>query len=463
MSSLTPSLTPSQRRVAVASFAGTTIEFFDFFIYGTAAALVFRHVFFPALGAAAGTVAAIATFAVAFLARPLGSVLFGRLGDRVGRKQTLIATLLLMGLSTAAVGLLPGAASIGVAAPIVLVALRFLQGLAVGGEWGGAALLPFGGSRPGDRAEPSGSSVGPGLNPPPDYAPPDRRGRWGMYPQLGPGIAFALASGTFLVTGAMMSPEAFLAWGWRVPFLVSVVLVGVGLYVRLRIAETPVFRELLERQERSPAPVREAFGTGRREILLVGGTLAAVFGGGYIGTVYVTSYATAVLKVPLSTMFGIGVVAGLVLAGVVAVAAIGSDRFGRRRMILAGNLVMIVVGMVAFPLMDTGVVALVGLGLCLILAASGIGLGPAAAYLPELFATRHRCTGAGSAYALAAVVGGALPPVLAPIVQASLGSTAVGAMLSALGLLGVVCGLALPETRHRSLRGATIRPALAEG
>ena len=439
MSSLTSSLTPSQRRVAVASFAGTTIEFFDFFIYGTAAALVFRHVFFPALGAAAGTVAAIATFAVAFLARPLGSVLFGRLGDRVGRKQTLIATLLLMGLSTAAVGLLPGAASIGVAAPIVLVALRFLQGLAVGGEWGGAALLAA------------------------EYAPPDRRGRWGMYPQLGPGIAFALASGTFLVTGAMMSPEAFLAWGWRVPFLVSVVLVGVGLYVRLRIAETPVFRELLERQERSPAPVREAFGTGRREILLVGGTLAAVFGGGYIGTVYVTSYATAVLKVPLSTMFGIGVVAGLVLAAVVAVAAIGSDRFGRRRMILAGNLVMIVVGMVAFPLMDTGVVALVGLGLCLILAASGIGLGPAAAYLPELFATRHRCTGAGSAYALAAVVGGALPPVLAPIVQASLGSMAVGAMLSALGLLGVVCGLALPETRHRSLRGATIRPALAEG
>ena len=229
----------------------------------------------------------------------------------------------------------------------------------------------------------------------------------------------------------MMSPEAFLAWGWRVPFLVSVVLVGVGLYVRLRIAETPVFRELLERQERSPAPVREAFGTGRREILLVGGTLAAVFGGGYIGTVYVTSYATAVLKVPLSTMFGIGVVAGLVLAGVVAVAAIGSDRFGRRRMILAGNLVMIVVGMVAFPLMDTGVVALVGLGLCLILAASGIGLGPAAAYLPELFATRHRCTGAGSAYALAAVVGGALPPVLAPIVQASLGS--IGGRRDALG------------------------------
>ena len=462
MSSLTPSLTPSQRRVAVASFAGTTIEFFDFFIYGTAAALVFRHVFFPALGAAAGTVAAIATFAVAFLARPLGSVLFGRLGDRVGRKQTLIATLLLMGLSTAAVGLLPGLRA--------SVSRRRSCSWRCGScrGWPSAAsgaaprsCLSEGRDR--GPGEPSGSSVGPGLNPPPDYAPPDRRGRWGMYPQLGPGIAFALASGTFLVTGAMMSPEAFLAWGWRVPFLVSVVLVGVGLYVRLRIAETPVFRELLERQERSPAPVREAFDTGRREILLVGGTLAAVFGGGYIGTVYVTSYATAVLKVPLSTMFGIGVVAGLVLAGVVAVAAIGSDRFGRRRMILAGNLVMIVVGMVAFPLMDTGVVALVGLGLCLILAASGIGLGPAAAYLPELFATRHRCTGAGSAYALAAVVGGALPPVLAPIVQASLGSTAVGAMLSALGLLGVVCGLALPETRHRSLRGATIRPALAEG
>ena len=235
--------------------------------------------------------------------------------------------------------------------PPLLVALRFLQGLAVGGGWGGAAL----------RAA--------------EFAPPGRRGRWDMYPQLGPGIAFALASGTFLITGASMGPEAFLAWGWRVPSLVSVVLVGVGLYVRLRIAETPVFRELLERQERSPAPVREAHRTGTREILPVGGTLAAVFGG-YIGTAYVTNYATTVLKVPLPTMFGIGVVAGLVLAGVVAVSAIGWDRFGPSRMILAGNLVM---------------------------------------------------------------------------------------MLSVLGLLGVVCGLRLPETRHRSLRGATLRPALAEG
>src|SRR5918997_6802618 len=199
------------RRVAIASCVGTTIEFYDFFIYGTAAALVFPKVFFPALGSTAGTVASFATFAVAFIARPVGAVGFGHYGYRIGRKRTLISTLVLMGVATVLIGLLPGAATIGVAAPILLVVLRFAQGFAVGGEWAGATLLTA------------------------EYAPKEKRGLYGVFPQLGPAFAFALSSGTFLITGLVMgdTDEAFLSYGWRIPFLLSILLVGVGLYVRL--------------------------------------------------------------------------------------------------------------------------------------------------------------------------------------------------------------------------------------
>ena len=209
------------RRVAFASCAGTTIEFYDFFIYGTAAALVFPTVFFPALGDSAASVASFATFAVAFVARPLGAIGFGHFGDRLGRKKTLISTLLLMGAATVAIGLLPSAASIGVAAPILLVTLRFLQGLAVGGEWAGATLLAA------------------------EYAPPGKRGLYAAFPQLGPAIAFALSSGTFLLINRLVgeTSPAFVEWGWRVPFVMSALLVLVGLYVRLKVEETPMFRE----------------------------------------------------------------------------------------------------------------------------------------------------------------------------------------------------------------------------
>ncbi|MDQ4118666.1 MAG: MFS transporter, partial [Actinomycetota bacterium] len=205
------------RRIALASMTGTVIEFYDFFIYGTAAALVFNKIFFPGLGTAAGTAAALATFGVAFVARPFGSILFGHFGDRLGRKGTLVTTLMTMGLATLAIGLMPTAATIGAAAPILLVLLRILQGLAVGGEWAGAVLLTA------------------------ENSPPQARGKFALFPQLGPSIAFALASATFLVTTLTMSPESFAAWGWRVPFIASIILVGVGLFVRLKLEETSVF------------------------------------------------------------------------------------------------------------------------------------------------------------------------------------------------------------------------------
>jgi len=387
---------------------------------------VFGTVFFPALGAVAGTAAALATVGVAPLVRPLGAVVFGHLGDRLGRKRTLIYTLLLMGLASVAVGLLPGTAAIGGAAPAVLVALRVLQGIAVGGEWGGAALLAVENARPG------------------------RRGSFGMYPQLGHGIAFALTSTTFLAAGLTMSREAFLAWGWRIPFLISVVLVGLGLYVRLRVEETPVFRSGLARHGRSRVPLGEAFRRHAGQILLAGGALSPAFAFGYLGTVYLTSYGTAVLAHPLPTVLLLGILGGGVLAAFTALSARLSDRLGRRRIVLGGNVAAVAVGLAVFPIIDTRSTAMFAVGLCLVLAVGGIGLGPAAAFLPELFATRYRYTGAGVAFNLAAILGGVVPAVLAASLQARFGSPAVGFLLAGLGLLGTCSALALPETRDRS-------------
>lgn len=248
-----------------------------------------------------------------------------------------------------------------------------------------------------------------------------------MYPQIGPGVAFALTSATFLISGLAMTPEAFLSWGWRIPFVLSAVLVGVGLYVRLRIEETPVFQEAVARQELTHrrAPLGEALRHHTRQVLLAAGPLGALFGLGYIGTVYLTSYGTAVLGLPRPTMLLLGVLGGVVLAASVVVGGRSSDRFGRRRTILVGNAATIGCGLVAFPIIDTGDVVLVGVGLCLLLLVGGIALGPASAFLAELFATRYRYTAAGLSYNLAAILGGAVPPVLAAALQASYGSIAV--------------------------------------
>jgi MFS family permease len=419
-------------RIAAASFAGTMIEFYDFFIYGTAAALVFGKVFFPGLGASAATVAAFATFGVAFFFRPLGSILFGHLGDRLGRKKTLIYTLLLMGLSTVAIGLLPGAKSIGVAAPIALVVLRALQGLAVGGEWAGAALLTA------------------------EYAPRGKRGLYGMFPQLGPAFAFGLSSATFLVTALTMSSEGFQSWGWRIPFLVSILLVAVGLYVRLRIAETPVFRQALARHEQARVPFSDALRHQWREVLLAGGMLTTLFGFFYIGSVYLTGYAgrkpppatnTGVLGLSRPTILICGIVAAAVFAAVCALSALSSDRFGRRRVILTGNVVAIVWGLVVFPLMQTGSALLFGVGLAGTLAVVGLCAGPTGAYLPEMFSTRYRYTGAGIGHNLGGILGGALSLIIAPRLTAAFGGIGVGVYMAALGLLSVVCVLALKETK----------------
>ena len=314
----TPQREVSLRRVAFASCAGTTIEWYDFYIYGTAAALVFPKVFFPALGPAAGTVASFGTFAVAFFARPVGAVLFGHYGDRIGRKRTLIATLLLMGIATVLIGLVPGTATIGAAAPVLLVLLRFVQGFAVGGEWAGATLLAA------------------------EYAPKEKRGLYGVFPQLGAPIAFALSTATFLATGLILgdSDEAFLDYGWRIPFLASALLIGVGLYVRTSIAETPAFRAM---EARGPVdrparlPFVEVLRSQPREVLLASGSLVSLFAFFYTGTSYLTNYGTSPDGAGLSrpVILGINIGTAVVFGLATAVAGALSDRLGRRTVILA--------------------------------------------------------------------------------------------------------------------------------
>lgn len=421
------------KRVALASCIGTTVEYYDYYIYGTAAALVFPKVFFPALGSTAGIVASFATFAVAFFARPIGAVLFGHYGDRLGRKKTLVATLLLMGVSTVLIGFVPSASAIGVVAPILLVLLRFAQGFAVGGEWAGATLLAT------------------------EYAPPEKRGLFAIFPQLGAPIAFVLSCSTFLVTGAVLGDanEAFLSWGWRIPFLFSAVLVGIGLYVRFAIEETPVFRadRTRDRESRSHTapPFVAAWREQRNEILLAAGAIATVFSLFYIGTAYLVSYGTKALGFSRPFVLAIGIVAALAFGVAIVVSGLYSDRIGRRRVVMASCAIAVVWSLVLFPLLDTGSPIAFCVGFAGTLVTMGIAYGPTGALLPELFRTRFRYTGAGLAYNLAGMIGGAIPPLLAAPLSDAFGSIAIGVMLSALAVVSLVCTARLAETSRRQL------------
>ena len=423
----------SVRKVAVASGIGTTIEFYDFFIYGTAAALVFPKVFFPALGSTAGTVASFATFAVAFVARPVGAMLFGHYGDRIGRKKTLVSTLILMGVSTFLIGLLPGAATIGVAAPILLVLLRFGQGFAVGGEWAGATLLTA------------------------EYAPPGKRGLYAMFPQLGPAVAFILSSATFLVTGAVFGDtnSTFLDYGWRIPFLFSAVLVGIGLYMRLAIEETPVFRAVQEADRADVAPrtlpLMDAWRYQTKEILLSAGALATLFAFFYMGTAFLTSYGTATLGFSRPFVLTVGIVSAVVFGLTIIVSALYSDRIGRRRVIMISCALAVVWALALFPLLDTGSPVAFAVGVMVTLAIFGVAYGPCGALLPEMFRTRYRYTGAGLGYNLAGVLGGAVPPLIAAPLASAYGSAAIGVMLAGLAVVSLVCTKALVERKDEAL------------
>ncbi|WP_067818813.1 MFS transporter [Actinomadura kijaniata] len=425
--SAAPSSPRHMRRVAVSSFIGTAIEFYDYYIYGTAAALVLNAAFFPDLSPLAGTLASLSTFAVGFLARPLGAAIFGHFGDRIGRKATLVVSLLLMGLSTAFIGLLPGYGTIGVAAPILLVLLRVLQGIGLGGEWGGAALMAT------------------------EHAPRDRRGLYSAAPQLGSPVGYFAATVIFWALSSWLPADAFDSWGWRIPFLLSFALVLVGLRIRLKVAETPAFAAHQERLKDARMPLATVVRRNPREILLGAGSIVVVYVMFYTAATYCLTYTTKTLGIPRNTMLSLTLVAVAVLGVSTFLVARLSDRQGRRRVLLAGSVFGVVWSMALFPLLDTRNLLLVTVALSGALLCMGVVYGPMAAFLPELFDTDVRYSGAGLAYNLGGVLGGGAAPLIVAQLGERYGSSSIGWFMASMAILSLLCILALPETRNRDL------------
>jgi metabolite-proton symporter len=415
---------PSRGRIAVASFIGTAIEFYDFYIYGTAAALVFNKLFFPSFSPTAGTLASLATFAVGFIARPVGAILFGHFGDRLGRKRMLIVALLVMGLSTVAIGLVPSYATIGVAAPIALVVLRFAQGIGLGGEWGGAVLLAT------------------------EYAPAGKRGLYSAFPQLGPAVGFVLGNALFLALNASMSKETFAAWGWRVPFLASAVLLAVGYYIRMRIAETPVFQAAVAAQERARVPFVDL--VRRQPGVLVLATLSFILAHTifYTVTTFCLAYGTATLGVPQSTMLVGAIVAAAVMGVATLASAQLSDRLGRRRLCMGAAVLAAVWAFPLFALLQTRVPVLIGLAMVVGLLVFALLYGPMGAYLPELFRVRYRYSGSSFAYSASGIVGGGISPLVATdLLARTHSSVPVSLYLIGIALVCLVSLVFLKETK----------------
>ncbi|MFC7344420.1 MFS transporter [Saccharopolyspora griseoalba] len=420
------------RKLLAAALIASSIEWYDFFIYATAAALVFGSLFFPDASPLIGVLLSFATFWAGFIARPIGGLFFGHLGDRIGRKPAVVICLILMGASTFLIGVLPGAAVIGVAAPLLLVTLRFLQGIAVGGQWGGIVLLL------------TESTTG------------GKRGMAGTFGQMG--VPFGVISGNlaFLGIGAMMSQEAFLAWGWRLPFLFSAVLAPVVLYIQVRIEDTPVFQELQERKEQKEqqivkAPLLEVVREHKRSVLLGAGLLFATNTFFYIGISGLLDYGTRELGLPRQWLLGVTLLTSVVGIVVIFYSGLLSDRLGRRPMILGGAGLLAVWAFPFFWLIDTGSIWLIALATAIGSVGQSMTYGPIAAYLSELFEPRVRYSGASLAYQLAAIlVSGGTPFIMTALLAATGTSASVSLFLLLMSACTLVSAYLLKETRVAS-------------
>ena len=427
------SQTKNIRKVALTSLAGTSIEWYDFFLYGTAAAIIFPKAFFPSdMPAMVALIASFSTFAVGFLARPLGGIIFGHFGDRVGRKQTLVLALLIMGTSTTLIGLLPTYATIGYIAPLILVLLRFVQGLAIGGQWGGAMLLVT------------------------ESAPADKRGWYGAYAQAGAPIGVILANLAFLGVSGSMSEDAFLDWGWRLPFLASIVLIGVSLYVQLNLEDTEAFKKLANNQSEKSiedmpsrrSPIVEVIVNYPKRIFLAAGAFLSIQVTFYILIAFIMAYGVNSPSVMLSrdTMLTAVLVAAMIMVPAQFWAAGLSDRVGRKRVYLWGAALSGIWAFALFPLVDTGNVYIVTGAIAVGLIFTGMQYGPQAAFFTELFSTEVRYSGASLGYQIGAILGGALAPTIAVMLWNTYGVAYVSVYMAIAALATLFCVSRLSET-----------------
>ncbi|SOC40302.1 metabolite-proton symporter [Rhizobium subbaraonis] len=410
----TTSAINSPARVLFASLVGTTIEFFDFYVYATAAVLVFPTLFFPNSDPTTALLASFATFSIAFFARPLGAIVFGHYGDRIGRKTTLVAALLTMGISTVVIGLLPSYETIGVLAPLLLALCRFGQGFGLGGEWGGAVLLAT------------------------ENAPPGKRSWYGMFPQLGAPVGLFLSSGVFWVLLHFMSQESLLAWGWRVPFIASIALIAVGLWVRLSITETPAFQKAIEKKERVEVPVVELFRNHKRSLVLGTFVALATFVLFYIGSAYLLSYNVKVLQIPFVEALEIQLLGSVLFGIFIPIAGKLAEKFGRREILIATT---VLIGIFSFFLPGLMTSGESGIFVFVILAMALMGMtyGLIGTALAAPFPTKVRYTGSSITFNFAGIFGASLAPYIATYLQANYGMTYVGYYLGIAAVVTLIC------------------------
>lgn len=442
MTNIAPTKTLDERdirKIASLSLVGASVEWFDFFLFGTAAALVFPALFFPTGDASTAVLLSFSTLGVGFLARPIGGIVWGHFGDKVGRKKAFLAALMTMAVASVLVGLLPTYATIGVAAPILLTLLRFTQGLAVGGQWGGAVLLAT------------------------EYAPVNKRGFYGSFAQMGVPIGMLLGVVAYFFLSVLMGKEAFIAYGWRIPFIASVLLVGVAIYAKHKLEDTPAFRQLQEAAAdtggkssvASKSPVLEVLRDHWRPILLAGGAFTVVNATFYVYITFMLDYGTRTLEVPITTVLLGLAVGAIVMIPALAIAAAISDRYGRRKIYLAGTILTAAWAFPVFWLVDTKTVAGFVVAITAGLVWLSLTYGPMAAFFSELFTARLRYSGASLGYQLGALLGGAVSPLLAVSVLEATGSTAaISIYIIGVSLLAVVCVLALTETYRNDLDDA---------